>query len=71
MDLHVLGHFRKLIQSTIHEKYPQKLSQTISDCLRPFTEALQTVYQIKRKFEKSSQLIINPSTTTKNSSPIT
>ena len=59
MDLHVLGHFRKLIQSTIHEKYPKIRTQIISVCPRRFTEAVQTVFL----FHKFGQI----QTTTKKS----
>lgn len=59
MDLHVIGHFRKLIQSNIHEKYPKIRTQIISVCPRRFTEAVQTVFL----FQKFGQI----QTTTKKS----
>ena len=48
MDLHVLDHFRKLIQSTIHEKYQKIRTQIISVCPRQFTEAVQTVFLFQK-----------------------
>ena len=36
MDLHVLGHFRKLITSTIQEKYQHNSFHNTEDRIRPF-----------------------------------
>ena len=55
MDLHVLGHFRKLIQSTIHEKYPKIRTQIVPFCPRRFTEATQTNSFPFQKFVQNQQ----------------